>query len=325
MLRWTVDRIFSSTTKNDQPLTTLSACMLSALYEDDVRLLHVVSLGNMRAVLGRPRKPDGDGVVKYDVHVLSVDHSPDNAAERARIEEMHPGEDVIQNGTLLGRHYTRALGAGPLKWAPEVQEKVRTSHPEAAPGPRGDTPPYISAEPDVNTIKVRPGDFLVMSSHWVSEFLTAAEVVGLVGAWVNKYRETHLLGIEPPPEARPDLNKPHELPVDFKEGEDKTVKYGFLTLRSPTTLVAYKTLDRANTETWEAHRFVEVLVVVFGAATHQPGHVLVGEIALGGLDCSSPVERLPNVFLTRIFSAVLKSKDERRTLSSSEPSPSNRL
>ncbi|KAJ7155203.1 phosphatase 2C-like domain-containing protein [Mycena filopes] len=205
-------------------LVTMSARMLSVLYEDDHRLLHIASIGNMRALLGRPRRPDRDGVVKYDVHVLSVDHTLDNPAERARMKELHPGEDIIHNGTLLGRPYTRALGDGPLKWPEELQQKLRTSHPAAA-VPRVKTPPYISAEPEFTTIKVRPGDFLVMTPHWVSECLTDAEVVGLVGAWVNQHRKPRLLSILFPPMWPPRIIEPHELPVDIKEGEDKTVMF----------------------------------------------------------------------------------------------------
>ncbi|KAJ7155202.1 phosphatase 2C-like domain-containing protein [Mycena filopes] len=251
-----LNRIFSSTTKDDGRRATLSACMLSALYEDDVQLLHITSLGNMRAVLGRPRKPDGEGVVKYDVHVLSVDHSPNNPSERARIEKLHPGEDVIQNGTLFGRRYTRALGDRMLKWAPgpDVQQSSPSSHRAAAPDPRIKTPPYISAEPDVNTIKVQPGDFLVMTSHWVSESLTDVEVVRLVGAWLNKRREPRL-STEVPLEGEPPVViNSHELSVHIKEGEDLSRQ------PPPTLLVAYSALEAGDEETLKA---LGVAVVFF--------------------------------------------------------------
>lgn len=229
VLKTSVARVFSSPSKKDAMhgiVPTAHSYMLAALYDDDTRLLYIGSLGNMRAFLGRPRAPDTEGVVKYDLHLLSVDHTPSNPSEKARIEAQHPGEDVIQDGALLGRPYTRALGDGTVKWASEVQQKLHTQYLGAPPDPRVRTPPYISAEPDVTSIKVQPGDFLVLTSHWVADCLTDREVVGLVGAWVNKNRDTHLADVVPPPEVGPPaVIERDELPVDFKGEEDKTVMY----------------------------------------------------------------------------------------------------
>ncbi|KAJ7237709.1 phosphatase 2C-domain-containing protein [Mycena haematopus] len=224
-----VGRVFSSLTKRHAPeaiKATSSSCLISALYEGDVGLLHVASLGNMRALLGRPRKAD-DGTITYGVHILSYDHSPDNPAEKARIEGLHAGEDVIENGTFFGRAYTRALGDGTLKWSTDVQARLHRDYLGAAPDPKVKTPPYVSAEPQVSTIKIMPGDFLVLSSRWLAECLTDEEVVGLVGVWLNKNQDTHLhLPLDPvnTADSTPGVViAPDELPVDLKE--DKTVMY----------------------------------------------------------------------------------------------------
>ncbi|KAJ7819782.1 hypothetical protein B0H14DRAFT_2835710 [Mycena olivaceomarginata] len=184
ILKHFIGRVFSSLSKKYAPdgiRSTASARLISALYEDDVRLLHV------------------DGTVKYDVHVLSVDHTPDNPVEKARIEKLHPGEDTRLHNDYLG----------------------------AAPDPKVKTPPYIDTEPDVTTIKILPGDFLILSSRYLGECLTDEEVVGLVGVWLEKNRSSNLylpLDEPPPPDPTPGVViTPEELPVDLKE--DKTVMY----------------------------------------------------------------------------------------------------
>jgi len=256
--------VFSSLSKKNAPdaiRATSSSCLVSALYEDDSRLLHVASLGNMRALLGRPRETQ-DGTLKYDVHVLSVDHSPDNPAEKSRIEGLHAGETVIENGELFGRPYTRALGDGKLKWSTDVQTRLHNDYLGAAPDPNVKTPPYISAEPDVTTIKIQPGDFLVLSSRWLAECLTDEEVVGLVGVWLKKNQDTNLylpLDQAPAPDPTPGVViMPDELPVDLKE--DKTVMYRrwnvpkrFVNVEhNPTTHLANNAMGGADSELREA-------------------------------------------------------------------------
>ncbi|KAJ6500794.1 phosphatase 2C-domain-containing protein [Mycena sanguinolenta] len=258
VLNHLVGRVFSTLSKRNAPeaiKATSSSCLISALYEGDVGLLHVASLGNMRALLGRPRTAD-DGTVTYGVHVLSFDHSPDNPAEKSRIEGLHAGENVFEDGTLFGRPYTRALGDGKVKWSTDVQTRLHRDYIGAAPDPRVKTPPYISAEPDVSTIKIMPGDFLVLSSRWLAECLTDEEVVGLVGVWLNKNQDTHLHQAldpvnpsDPPPGV---IITPDDLPVELKE--DKTVMYRkwnvpkqFVNLdHNPSTHLAHNAMGGAD-------------------------------------------------------------------------------
>ncbi|KAJ7718200.1 phosphatase 2C-like domain-containing protein [Mycena maculata] len=230
VLNQLLGRVFSSTSKKnavDAMRATSASCLVSALYEADVRLLHVASLGNMRGILGRPRETE-DGKTVYDVHVLSVDHTPDNPAEKSHIQGLHSGEDVTESTELFGRPYTRALGDGKLKWSPGVQSRLHRDYLGAPPDPKIKTPPYISAQPDVNTIAILPGDFLVLSSHWLTECLTDEEVVGLVGVWLKKNQD-HLyrkLDSSNPPEDLPTdlaVTLPEDLPVDLKD--DKSVMY----------------------------------------------------------------------------------------------------
>ncbi|KAF7314981.1 PPM-type phosphatase domain-containing protein [Mycena indigotica] len=216
-------RVFSSISKryaSDALRATTSSCLVSALYEEDVSLLHVANLGNMRAVLGRPRPPTEDGSVIYDVHVLSVDHTPQNPLERARIQAQHADEEIFTDDTLFGRPYTRALGDGPLKWSTDIHERLHRDYLAPEPDPRIKTPPYLSAEPDTTSIKVESGDFLVLSSSWLPQCLTDEEVVGLVGAWLQKNQDTNLYRSldDTVPDPTPGVVLEREdLPVKLKE------------------------------------------------------------------------------------------------------------
>ncbi|KAJ7490954.1 phosphatase 2C-domain-containing protein [Mycena latifolia] len=192
-----------------------SSYLIAAFYEADIHLLHVASVGNMRALLGRPRAADP---LVYDVHVLSADHTPDNPAEKSRIERLHPGEDVIQDGKLFGRPYTRAMFDAPLKMDPKVPFRIHKDYLGPPPDPRIKTPPYITAEPEITSIHIRPGDFLVLSSNLLAECLTDEEVVGLVATY--REREKSQDSNSPAPD---EVITPDALPVQLRE--DKTVMY----------------------------------------------------------------------------------------------------
>ncbi|KAJ7184576.1 hypothetical protein C8R46DRAFT_1208764 [Mycena filopes] len=67
---------FRPKASREDSVTTPPQSLLTAFYDVDVQLLHVATLGNIRALLGRPQTPIG-GSVKYDVHVLSAHDNPD--------------------------------------------------------------------------------------------------------------------------------------------------------------------------------------------------------------------------------------------------------
>ncbi|KAJ7490948.1 phosphatase 2C-domain-containing protein [Mycena latifolia] len=208
LMKSSVELAFSSPSKREGvkwlgPLDC-SSYLIAAFYEADIHLLHVASVGNMRGLLGRPRAADP---LVYDVDVLSADHTPDNPAEKARIERLHSGEDVIQDGKLFGRPYSRAMFDAPLKMDPKVPLHIHKDYLGPPPDPRIKTPPYITAEPEITSIHILPGDFLVLSSNLLAECLTDEEVVGL----------------DSNPPALDEVITPDALPVQLRE--DKTVVY----------------------------------------------------------------------------------------------------
>ncbi|KAF7295851.1 PPM-type phosphatase domain-containing protein [Mycena chlorophos] len=165
------------------------SCALVAFYEANLRRLHVAVVGDSRAVLGRPHKT-ADGKTVYDLHVLSLDQNAKNPAEAARLLAAHPDEANLMNqekGRLLGWGITRAFGDGVMKWSKELQTWMDKEILGDRPRPTLLTPPYFTAEPEVTTIEVQPGDFMVMASDGMWDQLTSEEAVGLVGKWIERW------------------------------------------------------------------------------------------------------------------------------------------
>jgi pyruvate dehydrogenase phosphatase len=161
---------------------------LLACYDHHTRQLRVACVGSSRAVLGRPVTDNKSGRTTYEVHVLSEDHTPSNASEVARLTSEHPGETLFANGLYLGLRTTRAFGDIHLK-TPLADLKRLQDEYNGPPVPAAvKTPPYLNAEPTMSVIDVQAGDFLVLATDGLWEWLTSAEVVGLVGLWLNQQK-----------------------------------------------------------------------------------------------------------------------------------------
>ncbi|KAJ7221393.1 phosphatase 2C-like domain-containing protein [Mycena pura] len=162
------------------------SCALVSFYEAYARRLHVSVVGDSRAILGRRRK-DEFGQTIYDVHVLSVDHTADNPAEIARLTAAHPDEPhLFEGGRFLGWGITRAFGSGAMKWGLELQSWMEKNCLGDKPRATCQTPPYFTAEPEITTTDIQPGDFLIMGSDGLWDCLTNEEAVGLVGLWLQR-------------------------------------------------------------------------------------------------------------------------------------------
>jgi pyruvate dehydrogenase phosphatase len=160
------------------------SCALLAFYDSHSRLLHVAVTGDSRAVLGRRTStPAGDTV--YETHILSIDQNGYNPAEAARLTAAHPGETVVKDGRVMGMGMARSFGDARWKWNVETQKRLKKEFLGRS-VPRGViTPPYLTAEPEVISIEVQPGDFLIMASDGLWECLDNEDAVGLVGWWLG--------------------------------------------------------------------------------------------------------------------------------------------
>lgn len=120
----------------------------------------------------------------------------------------HPSsesQNVIQRGRVLGGlQPTRAFGDARYKWPLGVQERLYSYfHPGSGrrPPPNYLTPPYVTAEPVVTTTSIPPPSaptcrpspnengqaqaFVVIATDGLWDRLGNAEVVGLVGTWLE--------------------------------------------------------------------------------------------------------------------------------------------
>ncbi|KDQ34187.1 hypothetical protein PLEOSDRAFT_1033422 [Pleurotus ostreatus PC15] len=219
---WAVERAFASPSKADAVNLLLPAqsgsCAIVSFFDSESKKLRVAVTGDSRAILGR--RVDGN---IYEVHVLSLDQNAHNPAEDERMSKEHPGETIMANGRVLGWGMSRAFGDATYKWSLEIQKRLHEEYLGDRIPSKVKTPPYFTAEPEITTTDVRPGDFLVMGSDGLWDCLTNEEVVGLVGLW----RDTHDMmpkeTISSPSEGTNKLVDRESLPVVLKE--DKTVMY----------------------------------------------------------------------------------------------------
>ncbi|KAF4578237.1 hypothetical protein EYR36_000044 [Pleurotus pulmonarius] len=204
---------------------------LVMLYDSDTRLLKVGLTGDSRAVLGR-NIGRHSGRAVYNVHVLTAEHDTNNQAELSRLRELHPDENLMVDNRLLGRTtILRSFGDAALKWSNDVQQRLREDYFGDRPLPGSKTPPYITAEPEVTTFEVQPGDFLILGSSGLWKSLTNEEAVGLVGVWLenqsNPFDEDNIL--RPPGDGQNDdegqgrIIRRDQLPIRLRE--DDTYMY----------------------------------------------------------------------------------------------------
>jgi pyruvate dehydrogenase phosphatase len=183
----------------------LSGCSaLLSLYDSSTKELRIALTGDSRAILGRPLK-NKDGCKSYEVHVLTADQT---------ILPSAPHASVISQAKLP-HPVSRAFGVASLKWGREIQQRLHEEYLGDRPFlPTTTTtePPYITAEPEITSISIKPGDFLVLGSAGLWKSLTNEEIVGLLGVWVDRgmiNADTNVVGRLSSPEV---LN-PRDLPV----------------------------------------------------------------------------------------------------------------
>lgn len=237
-----IPSVFSSPSKTNAVkelrLARAGSCALLSIYTKDTRELRIALTGDSRAVLGRRTSKN-----RYQVQLLSTDQNVSNPKEETRIRSAHPNnEKLIKDGRMLGWAPTRAFGDAAYKWSLDIQSRLRDEYLGDRPPPDVKTPPYLTAEPEITTVKIQPGDFVVLGSDGLWDCLSNEEVVGLTGVWLEQHayrvwggRLARGLGYppSPPPPAGgpPLLNvdtpiKRDSLPVMLPK-KDETVMYPY--------------------------------------------------------------------------------------------------
>ncbi|KAJ3915618.1 phosphatase 2C-like domain-containing protein [Lentinula edodes] len=183
-----VSDVLSSTSKTNAIRTLRHAhsgsCALMSIYDTDTQILRVALTGDSRAVLGRKVLSKDGKTNGYQVHVLSQDQNAHNPKEIVRLETEHPGEEVVKNGRVMGWGMARAFGDAAYKWSVDIQEKLYEKYLGDRVRSNMKTPPYLTAEPEITSIRIQKGDFLIMASDGLWDCLTSEEAVGLVGLWL---------------------------------------------------------------------------------------------------------------------------------------------
>ncbi|KZT11180.1 protein serine/threonine phosphatase 2C [Laetiporus sulphureus 93-53] len=195
-----------------------------AFYDSHSYVLHTALTGDSRAVLGRRAKTKNGDII-YEAHALSVEQNGHNLAEEYRLNARHPGEAVVMNGRVLGMSPSRAFGDGRYKWDLDTQRRLKRSYLEPTPLENVKTPPYLTAEPEVTSFEVKPGDFLILGTEGLWECLTNEEVVGLVGIWLKK-QSGGVTESASSPSVKSQPIASQEPPVNFDgDTEDASVRY----------------------------------------------------------------------------------------------------
>ena len=182
----------------------LSGCSaILSLYDSSAKELRIALTGDSRAILGRPLQ-NNDGSKSYEVHVLTADQT---------ILPSSPHASVISQAKLP-RPVSRAFGLASLKWGREIQQRLHEDYLGDRPFlPTTTTePPYITAEPEITSISIKPGDFLVLGSAGLWKSLTNEEIIGLLGVWVDRgmiNADTNVVGRL----SSPEILNPRDLPI----------------------------------------------------------------------------------------------------------------
>ncbi|CAE6480466.1 unnamed protein product [Rhizoctonia solani] len=185
------------------------SCALLAVLDTSHRDLHVAVTGDSRAVAGYWDE-DSNGQGKWRVEVLTEDQTGRNINEYHRMVGEHPPDEasyVIQRGRVLGGlEPTRAFGDSNYKWPKELQERLTTSLLPPGSTYRKTpanlkTPPYVTSQPVITrrTLDFLPSPnrqskskstlrFLVLATDGLWDELSSAEVVSLVGGYLEGRR-----------------------------------------------------------------------------------------------------------------------------------------
>nr|XP_006639780.1 PREDICTED: pyruvate dehydrogenase [acetyl-transferring]-phosphatase 1, mitochondrial-like [Lepisosteus oculatus]XP_015220557.1 PREDICTED: pyruvate dehydrogenase [acetyl-transferring]-phosphatase 1, mitochondrial-like [Lepisosteus oculatus]XP_015220558.1 PREDICTED: pyruvate dehydrogenase [acetyl-transferring]-phosphatase 1, mitochondrial-like [Lepisosteus oculatus]XP_015220559.1 PREDICTED: pyruvate dehydrogenase [acetyl-transferring]-phosphatase 1, mitochondrial-like [Lepisosteus oculatus] len=172
----------------------ISGCTACVAHVDGLDL-HVANLGDSRAVLG---VQNGNGT--WSALTVSNDHNAQNPEELERVRLEHPVAEektVVKHDRLLGLLMPfRAFGDIKFKWSGELLSRVLDARPDILSAneyarmlpANYHTPPYLTAEPEVTSHRLRPQDkFLVLATDGLWDLMHRQNVVQVVGE--------HLTGI----------------------------------------------------------------------------------------------------------------------------------
>ncbi|KAJ5614394.1 hypothetical protein N7528_008048 [Penicillium herquei] len=170
------------------------SCALLALYDPDRSTLYVAGTGDSRAVLGH-RKFTKE-TYEWSLTLLSIEHTGLNVEERARIEAEHPGEDMFAGSRFLSAEVTRSFGYNRRKWPARALEDLKQGFFGRVYNNNIPTPPYATAEPDVISVQVQPGDFLILGTDGFWNHVSNEDAISCVSLWIEAQKKGDLTTLE---------------------------------------------------------------------------------------------------------------------------------
>ncbi|KAK6505445.1 hypothetical protein TWF481_007347 [Arthrobotrys musiformis] len=166
------------------PQSTQGSCALLTFHDARHNLLFTACTGDSRCTLGKRLGPPKS--TRWLSKPLSTDQNfSSNPSESARVRAEHPGEkDVILQNRLIGDlAVSRAFGNRRFK-IPDEGKSTRNKRQYGVLR----TPPYITAEPVVTVYEdVKDGDFVILATDGLWDFLSSEDAVALVGRWTDEH------------------------------------------------------------------------------------------------------------------------------------------
>jgi len=174
-------------------VSRIGSCALVALIKD--KTIFVANAGDCRAVLGRKKSSEAQ---PWEAIALSSDHNVREPNEQLKLRRSHPAEQNVFFCKRPGVCYvkgclqpTRSFGDAYLKY-PEFNgppysgsDRSRGRH---IPPPY--TPPYITAQPEVQTYALSEADeFLILGTDGLWDFLSNEEAVAIVAQGIHDGEE----------------------------------------------------------------------------------------------------------------------------------------
>lgn len=176
------------------------SCALLTYIDSARKDVFVACTGDSRAIAGW-YSPSDD---KWTIEPLSTDQTGRNPSEQKRMQAEHPAseaETVVMRGRVLGGlEPTRAFGDARYKWSRDVQQRLSDaflSSPLRTPPRHFQTPPYVTARPEVewrrlpggiNDGKTKQLKFIVMATDGLWDMLSNEEVGTLVVGHLNQVK-----------------------------------------------------------------------------------------------------------------------------------------
>ncbi|SSD58665.1 related to Protein phosphatase 2C homolog 5 [Saccharomycodes ludwigii] len=178
------------------------ACCLLSMYDTLSSTLRVALAGDSRALLVSSVESENNNDAAWKVKSLTIDQTGDNIEEIERIRSEHPEDEFktcIRNGRILGSlQPSRAFGDYRYKIDGIDNRKISDLPSEVkmflrAPPKNLKTPPYVTAEPVVTSVKIDPSKdkFMVIASDGLFELLSNEEIASLVINWKDKAVNKH--------------------------------------------------------------------------------------------------------------------------------------